>query len=289
MRRNCKSILWIFSGIVLNAVPASAQEIETRGAYCNDNYFDSDGGGISACMEFALNRDADTIGIGLYGVSPEQKGDLQSDPLNEMARITGWYAREFERDNFTLSWAGRAGIEGGAADDLAIAVKEGMHGVFGYGNKSLESTKDTTLIVGTSGWTRYDLALSQSETLKTMVTPYVHGSLGNDVVEGGGGIMLALQPASATEGLGLLLPKNGAYAPTFGGDGIGIFGGIKAVLLDTFYEDAANDYVAEAGILGQTTLWDFAVIGLSASCTTKPYDGASNADCKATFQAGGLF
>jgi hypothetical protein len=85
------------------------------------------------------------------------------------------------------------------------------------------------------------------------------------------------------------MPKNGAYAPTFGGDGIGIFAGVRGVALETLYDDHTNPVIAEAGVMGQMTFWDFAVVGISASCTTEPYDGADKADCKATLQMGALF
>ena len=289
MKSVVAGLLPILSILAIVPAPASAQEIETRGSYCNDNYYGSDGAGITACMEFALRFGTDVIGIGIFGVSPEQKGHVTSDPLHDLARIQAWYGREYETDGFQYLLTARTGIEGGLADEIAIGMRDAAHELFGAGSKSLESTKPTTFIGGFSGWGRTELALSQSEAVKTLFTPYVHGSVGNDVVEVGGGLMLALQPASEAEGLGLLMPKSGAYAPTFGGDGIGVFAGVRAVAHETFYDDRTNPFIAEAGITGQMTWWDFAVIGLSASCTTKPYEGAGTADCKATFQAGGLF
>lgn len=59
--------------------------------------------------------------------------------------------------------------------------------------------------------------------------------------------------------------------------------------LETLYGDDQEAFIAEAGVTAQATFFDFAVVGLSASCTNKPYQGAPNADCKATFQLGGQF
>jgi hypothetical protein len=289
-----KILNWAFQSALFAAVSvissgAAAQDIETRSGYCNDSYFDSDGAGISGCMEYAVKYGTDTFGIGLFGATPELKQNTPSDPLDELARINAWYGREFESDVFHYSVNARAGIEGGAADDVAISIKEALHDVFGAGNKKLKSTRDTTFIGGVSGWGRHDSVLSESDSVSAIFTSYLHAALGNDTIEGGGGLMLALQPASETKGLALVMPKNGAYAPTFGGDGIGIFAGVRGVALETLYDDLANPVIAEAGIMGQMTFWGFAVVGVSASCTTESYDGADKADCKAMFQTGGSF
>jgi hypothetical protein len=279
----------LFAAFMAIAPESLAEGIETRGGYCNDSYFSSDGGGISACLEYAVHWDANTIGIGLFGATPELRSNLKgNDPLEEIARINAWYGREFESDRFHYAITGRAGIEGGAADDLAISLKEALHDLFGEGNAKLGSTHPTTFIGGVSGWGRGDFGLSEG-TWNASVTPYVHAALGNDVIEGGGGVMLSLQPSEETEGLALVLPKNGAYAPTFGGNGIGVFVAVRGVARETLYDDLANPLIAEAGIMAQVTVWDFAVAGISASCTTKPYDGSDREDCKATLQLGGLF
>lgn len=268
---------------------ASAQSLETRGAYCNDNYFGSDGAGISGCIDLALHWDVNTIGIGIVGATPEQKGNAKGDPLDSLARVTGWYSREFEDNEIRYAITGHAGIEGGAADDLAIDIRDAMHSLFGYGTKNITSTKDTTFIGGVSGWARTEWGISDSGTWKSMWSPYGHAALGNDVIEGGAGMMLALQPSDEDRPLALVLPQGGAYAPTFGGNGIALFAGARAIAIDTLYDDNANHLIAEAGITGQATLWDFAVVGAWASCTTEPYDGAGKADCKAMFQMGALF
>jgi hypothetical protein len=274
--------------LLFGAAGALAQVLETRGGYCNDAYFDSDGAGISGCFEFGLRYGEDIVGIGLYGASAEQKGHVKTDPLESLARVNAWYAREFEMGDFDYALSGHAGVQGGPADDLAISLRDALHDVFGEGSKSLTSTEDATFIAGISGWGRRDMMLNDSGAWATTLSPYVHAALGNDTIEAGGGLLLALQPSNV-ESLALLLPKTGAYAPTFGGDGIGVFADVRAVALESLYDDHANPFIAEAGVTAQATLWDFAVIGLSASCSTEPYDGAGKADCKATFQAGGLF
>ncbi len=279
----------IVAGLALGAVPAIAQEIETRGAYCNDGYFGSDGGGISGCMEFALRYGQSHGGIGLFGVTPEQRGNGNTDPLEEIARLNAWYGQEFEADGLRYGLDGHLGLQGGVADDLALELQDLIHDLVGVGSKGLTSTHDTELTAGVSGWVRHDFGLSEPASWSTIFTPYGHAAIGNDTIEAGAGVMLALQPASETQGLALVMPKNGAYAPTFGGDGIGLFAGVRGVALETLYDDMTEPFIAEAGIMGQATLWDFLVLGASASCTNKPYDSAEKPDCKASLQMGGLF
>jgi hypothetical protein len=276
--------------LTLGAAPAGAQDIETRGDHCNDTYFGSDGGGITGCLNFALRLNDDVLGIGIVGAEPEQFGSAKkTDPLNSLSRITAWYGRSLDTPMFDTFLAVHGGIEGGVADDIGQDLQELFHDLVGENNRSTPSTKDTTFIAGLSGFARHDLDLSQSEAWKSALTSYGHATLGNDTIEAGAGLLLSLQPVDVVKPLALVLPKEGAYAPTFGGDGIGIFAGARAVALQTLYDDHANTFIAEAGITGQATLWDFAVIGVSASCATAPYDGADEADCRATFQAGGLF
>jgi hypothetical protein len=227
-------------------------------------------------------------GFGLYGVSPEQKHNQEDDPLEELARITAWYGESFERDGIDYFLAGRIGVQGGIADDLAISLKESLHDLFGFGSSGLESSHETIIVGGVAGTMRRDFALASAGTWETVLSPYAHAALGNDTLEAGGGLMLALQPAG-NEGLALVLPKNGAYAPTFGGDGIGLFGAVRGIARESFYEDLGYPFLAEAGAMAQTTLWNFVVLGASASCTSIPYDGAVELDCKATLQMGGLF
>ncbi len=267
---------------------AFAQSLETRGGYCNDNYFGSDGAGISACLELAARYGADTVGVGLVGATPEQKGNAKSDPLDSLAKLGGWYARDLQYGSWDYQLSGRAGIYGGAADDLAEDIRDALHDLFGYGYKDLQSTTDTTFYGGVAGWARTEYALGDGGAWAGTLSPYVHAALGNDTIEAGGGLLLALQP-SGEESLALLLPKNGAYAPTFGGDGVGLFVGLRGVAHEILYDDHTSPFIAEAGVIAQATFWDFAVVGASASCTTEPYDGADKADCKATLQMGGLF
>jgi hypothetical protein len=275
---------------VLLASPSAGltQDIETLGSHCNDAPFGSDGGGISACIELAIRYDDLIAGIGIFGVTPEQKNN-DEDPLEEKARIVAWFGREMNGAEYDYAFAFRAGLEGGAADDIAIYSKELVHEAFGFGNRKLVSQNDTSPIAGVSGWMRTDYEIAGSGTWSMDLAPYGHGAVGLDTVEAGTGVMLMLQPRSESKGLALLLPKTGAYAPVYGGDGIGIFAGVRAVAHEGFYEKRANRLVAEAGITAQATLFEFVRVGVSTSCTNPPYEGANSPDCKLNFQLGGLF
>jgi len=286
--RSIGPILIIAGALLTGSSVGSAEEIETLGSHCNDAPFGSDGGGISACIDLAL-RYGDTIaGIGIVGVTPEQT-DNNDDPLAEKARIAAWIGRQFERDGFDFAAAAHVGIEGGAADDLAIYVKEQIHRSLGFGNRALTSQNGTTPVAGVSGWIRTGYGVSESGAWAMGLSPYAHGALGLDTVEAGAGIMLTLQPRQEDKELALVLPKNGVYAPVYGGDGIGIFGGVRTVAHESLYEDLANPLLAEAGVTLQTTMFDFVRMGISASCTTDPYEGVTRPDCKMNFQLGGLF
>ncbi len=269
---------------------SKADELETRGGHCNDTYFGSDGGGITGCLEYGLRLNDDVIGIGIFGAQQEQLGGgAKDDPLGSLSRINVWYGREIDATDFDSFVSVRAGIEGGIADDLGRELQNLFHQLVGENNHKVPSTHDDTLLAGVSGWARKDFVWSEGQDWMAAVAPYGHGALGNDTIEAGGGLMLSLQQSGETEPLALLLPRNGAYAPTFGGDGIGMFAGVRAVARETLYDGHSNAFLAEAGITAQATFFDFAVVGVSGSCTNKPYDGAPAADCKATFQMGGQF
>jgi hypothetical protein len=286
------SILLQLAVLALASAPgsAAAQDIETRGGHCNDTYFGSDGGGLTGCLEYGLRWNDDVIGIGFYGAEPEQFGGGGTrDPLESLARINAWYGRAFDTTEVDYFLAARAGIEGGIADDIGRELQNLVHSLIGENNRDIRSTHGTRLLAGVSGWARNDYVVTESEQWRMSAVPYGHAAVGNDTIEAGGGLLLSLQPAGGAEPLALLLPKTGAYAPAYGGDGIGIFAGARAVALETLYDGKEEILVAEAGVTAQATFFDFAVIGLSASCTSKPYDGAPEADCKATFQMGGKF
>jgi hypothetical protein len=175
------------------------------------------------------------------------------------------------------------------ADDLGIDLKDFFHNSFGFGNRTSKSQNGTKFIAGASGWARTELGRSDFGSWTGKVLPYGHGAVGLDTVEAGVGLMLALQPPDETTNLALLLPKNGAYAPVFGGDGIGIFGGVRAIAYEGLYEGHAEHFMAEAGAVAQATFFDFLRVGTSGSCTTPAYDTTDKADCKLSFQMGGLF
>lgn len=284
----CAALLGVGEGAVAQDAGILGLGVETRGGYCNDNYFGSDGGGITGCMEYAARYRSHTAGVGIFGATPEQQGDLKSDRLDSLGKLSAWYARDLQYGAWDYQLGLRAGIYGGTADDLAEDIRDVMHDLFGYGQKDLTSTADTSFFGGVSGWARTGYRLNDAGDWATSLMPYVHAAAGNDTIEAGGGLLLALQLAGE-ESLALALPKNGAYAPTFGGDGVGLFAGARGVAHEILYDERASPYIAEAGITAQATMWDFAVLGVSASCTTEPYDSASKADCKATLQMGGRF
>ena len=199
--------------------------------------------------------------------------------------ITHWG----DMGGYDYAVSGRIGIEGGTADDIARSLKETIHDLFGAGNAKLVSENDTKFLGGVSGWVRTEYDLGGPGPWAMSLDPYAHAALGLDSVEVGAGLMLVFQPPAETRGLAPLMPKTGAYAPAFGGDGFGIFAGVRGVAYEGLYEDLAEPFLAEAGITAQVTLWDFAVIGAAASCTTPPYETTKDPDCKVNFQMGGLF
>ena len=258
--------------VLLIGVPAvQAQQIETRGGSCNDAPFGSDGGGITACMDYALRYDDMMAGIGIFGVTKDAK-KAGKDPLEAKGRIMSWVGRQGDMGGYDYAVSGRIGIEGGTADDIARSLKETIHDLFGAGNAKLVSENDTKFLGGVSGWVRTEYDLGGPGPWAMSLDPYAHAALGLDSVEGGAGLMLVFQPPAETRGLAPLMPKTGAYAPAFGGDGFGIFAGVRGVAYEGLYEDFAEPFLAEAGITAQVTLWDFAVIGAAASCTTPPYE-----------------
>jgi hypothetical protein len=268
-----------------------ARDIETLGSHCNDAPFGSDGGGISGCIDLAARYDEWSAGIALSGVTPEQKtiGGFRTDPLEEKARINAWIARESDWNGHDYGLALRAGVEGGAADNAALTLKEEIHKLAGYGNRELYSHNNSEFIAGASAWIRDGLDMGGFRGWDAKALPYVHGTLGLDALEAGTGLMLALQPNTEIKTMALVLPKNAAYAATFGGDGIAIFGGVRAVTYEGLYEVLAHSLVAEAGVRAQATLFGFVRIAVSSSCTTRAYEGARDPDCKMSFQLGGLF
>jgi hypothetical protein len=295
LARHGRLPLWVtaVAACLLQAsiVEAKDKDIETLGAHCNDAPFGSDGGGISGCIDLAARYRDWSAGLSLTGVTPEQKirGTFRNDPLEEKARFAAWVAKDWDWNSTEFGLSLRAGAEGGEADDVALAIKDQIHNWAGIGNRELYSHNSTEFIVGTSGWLRSEYELGGFKGWNVKALPYGHGTLGLDSVEAGGGLMLALQPAAELRNMALVLPKTAAYAVPFGGDGIAIFGGLRAVAHEGLYGKLANPIVAEAGITAQTTLFSHVRVGISASCTTQPYEGAHDPDCKMTFQLGGLF
>jgi len=283
----------LFGALLVLSMPYSslAQEIETVGGHCNDEPFDSDGAGITGCFYGAIRYNDFFAGIGTFAVTPELKNTrhFRNDPLEEKGRLTGWIGKIGEWNGYEYAYAGRVGLEGGVADDIGFDMREFFHELFGLGVHDLVSQNDTKFLAGVSGWMRTELDRIDAGTWDLRLLPYAHAAVGLDTVEAGAGFMFALQPDGESTNLALLLPKNGAYAPVFGGDGIGLFGGVRGIAYEGLYEELANPFIAEAGIVAQTTLWDFWRVGAAASCTTEPYEAAGKPDCQLSFQMGGLF
>ncbi len=84
-------------------------------------------------------------------------------------------------------------------------------------------------------------------------------------------------------------PQAGTYAPFFGGDGFGVFAAARGVAYDSFYSSRAKHFIGEAGIVGQFTISSTVRGTALASCTTEPYSGALDPDCKATLRVGVLY
>ena len=183
----------------------------------------------------------------------------------------------------------RFGAHGGFVDDFTHDVRKALHDVFGSNTRAQRGNHALKGIIGASGhlWDTYDLG--RAAGTKAVLTPYVHASLGTDNVEGGGGVMLGFQPTYAGRPLPLMEPQSGAYAPFFGDDGLGFFLAVRGVAHDSLYASRAKHVLGEAGFVAQFTVADVMRATVLASCTTKPYDGALDPDCKATVRIGILW
>jgi hypothetical protein len=253
------------------------------GVFGNDTFFDSDGSGVTGSLELAARIDAWRTGIGLYVATPELLKEKRpnDDPLAEISRLTLWVGRNFQwLPEMDVHIGGRLGAEGGKVDDLGFGMQDLAHEVIDKGSRDLESTTGTTALVGVSGWTRFRGWDRATGNARFSLFPYGHASLGNDTVEAGCGLMLSVQPDYETEPPWLMLPKNGSYAPMFGGDGVSIYAGGRGVAHESLYDDLREPWVGEFGIVGQKTVYGAWKIGAGASCTTKPYKGAVSNDCK---------
>lgn len=273
---------------------ANKQVFEIITTHCNDVLFKSDGGGVSACIEAGLRYNEWQFGYGLYGVTPERKGGgVAGDNLRDLARFTVGLGQQKHTtwNGIAGDYAiqGRLGLEGGVIDDISADLQKAVHKLFGAGFATPTSTKKTTFLAGVSGWARADGLQFSDNRVALKFQPYVHASAGLDTVEAGGGFLFALQPTSATENMALLMPKNGSYLTTFGGDGFGIFGAARVVARETLYSGLRKPVVVEFGTVAQYTAFDKIKLGWSASCTTKPYKGAPKADCKTEARIGYVF
>lgn len=288
-------LLALTIAFIVPAFQTRAQDIklvESYGAYCNDVYFGSDGGGIGGCIDLAALLSNDVyFALGAYQSGPESKSAAKyaRDPLNDRGRLVFRAGKIFHLDAFSATATVRFGGQGGFVDDITHDVREGLHDIFGSNTRAQRGNHGLIGIVGASGHVWHNFDLGSSMGTKAVLTPYVHASAGTDNVEGGGGVLLGFQPSYANKPLPLMEPQSGAYAPFFGDDGFGLFVAARGVAHDSFYANRTKHFLGEAGFVGQFTVVDTVRGTVLASCTNKPYSGALDPDCKATVRIGILY
>jgi len=269
---------------VLSASIATATMAESMVAYGNDTYFSSDGSGITGSLELAAKIDQRYFGLGFLVATPEvlEKKRPNNDPLPSMSRMNILLGKGIKLSVASeVNFTGRVGLEGGAVDDVGFAAQNLFHSIIGQGSRNLISTKDIRGLVGVSSWVRVLWASLGIGSRSVKIVPYGHTSLGNDTVEIGGGLMVAIQPLGESALPLLLLPKNGSYTPVFGGEGLGVFVGARRVAYESLFDDLHKPVVAEIGIVWQKDIYRSIKISGGVSCSSTPYDGAVGTDCKA--------
>ncbi len=88
-----------------------------------------------------------------------------------------------------------------------------------------------------------------------------------------------------------LVESYGAYCNDvyFGSDGGCIDLAAHGVAHDSLYASRTRHFLGEAGIVGQFTVVETVRGTVLASCTSKPYRGALDPDCKASVRIGILY
>ncbi|MBL3529141.1 MAG: DUF2279 domain-containing protein [gamma proteobacterium endosymbiont of Lamellibrachia anaximandri] len=259
-----------------------AYAVEYVATYCNDNLFNSDGGGLSYCFETAAHFDYFSVGAGLYAVTDEKKKGRRdpSDRLDPLSRLSFLANVVNETENSTYVITPRIGFEGGFVDDLSIRLQSAMHSALGIGQRDVVSTHGTRFLLGLSGFSRtqiYEKTIQQDRDFT--IEPYFHGSIGNDTAEFGGGMFLSLQPEGEQHRVALSLPKNGSYLSERGGEGVALYIGGRTVAHESLYGDLENHLLAEIGGVAQISVYNTLNVGAGASCTTQPYQSALRSDC----------
>jgi hypothetical protein len=252
--------------------------------YGNDTYFSSDGSGITGSLELGMVIDQWHSGLGFFVASPEVLKDKRpnNDPLPSLGRMNIWLGKNLNISSITqINVSGRVGLEGGTIDDIGFKVQNALHSIVNQGSRHLVSTKEMRALTGISSWIRSQWASWKIKNSSIQVTPYTHASLGNDTIEAGAGLMLALQAAGEPTPLFLSLPKNGSYAPSGGGEGIGLFIGARKVYHESLFDNLHRPSVTEAGLVWQKNIFSSTQVSSGVSCTSKAYDGAVGTDCKA--------
>ena len=262
----------------------------------NDVVFNSDGGGVTYEIAAAIRKGTLVGGAGLVAVSPDLRSDIDpalADPLRDKGRLVGWLGTHRRGPTLRLSHEGavhtdwslsaRIGMEGGRIDRLTADVQDAFHDLTGTPNRPRPMIdRPERLIGGVSGHARARFDIHRSSMRRSFdrlsASPYVHGSLGNDTAQLGVGMLLSVQAADAREGIALPLPVEGAYAPVFGGDGLGAFLATRFVEHETLYGGRASGFAVEGGLVGQVSVGRFS-LGAVASCLSLPYQGAAAPDC----------
>ena len=263
------------------------QIFEIMTTHCNDVLFNSDGGGVTACVEASYRYNEWQFGYGLYGATAERiGGGTPGDNLRDLARFTVGLGQLKQKSWGDYALQGHVGLEGGIIDKWSKKLQKATHKIFGAGYHAPISTKKTTFVGGVSGWARADGLQFKDNRLALKFQPYSHAALGLDTIEAGVGFLIAFQPLSATQNMALQMPKNGAYLAPIGGDGIGMFAAARVVARETLYSGLRKPAILEFGTVTQYTAFDMVKLGWSASCTTKPYKGAPKADCKTEIRIG---
>ena len=133
---------------------AQAEEIrlsESFGAFCNDVYFGSDGGGVSGCIDLAglLSNDWH-FAVGTFQAGPESQSAAKyaQDPLNDRGKLVARVGKNFHTDMFEATATVRVGGQGGFIDDITHDVREALHNMFGIGIRAQRGNHDLEGIIG---------------------------------------------------------------------------------------------------------------------------------------------
>ena len=263
----------------------------------NDSPFGSDGAGPTAYLAVAMRRGDAFAGVGLSLATPELKmvGDFRRDPLVERGRVSLWAGKrgrkDLKRDIVGLDYAvsARVSAAGGWADEFALGAYELFHNMTGVGIRPMHASDDVRPGVAATGFVRLRRRLGALGPTTMVIAPYVYGMIGTDVIEGAGGLQVALSPVDEGELPFLPASRTAAHAPMFGGDGVSAYVTVRGVVMDDMYGGLERERVLESGITAQGTLRDRYRIGANAACAGELYLGADKPSCMASLRLGARF